>query len=397
MKKLFLYPILLPGFLFLSFSLTAQEAAPVDDGLAGPDVHTCKMNNQTRPVKIGPASGGVKTSCYYWTPEAGLNDPHIPNPTASPSSTTTYTLKIVFEDFTAELTDQVTVYVDVINGFTITNKTCCFKPGASITTKDFNITTDPPGLEDQVYFEPATAPWVPQQVHQYPVIAKIKCDKEYTILHSINISVVNEDNMTTVQASLGPVQKGVEALTKVVEYLVNGTKNIPGNPCPPSFGPQINLFRQDGKLCCPNATCIDDKYKIGGNIKVCGGTTCDIPLLGVPGVASFNAVLLFNACLGAQIDYTKKCDGGDVCFTGLSELSFGGGISGTLLGGAAARVAGTFVNQISAPPIQICVPSGKFQLLGQVCYQLDAVLSVQFLSGYFGWQWKTPIIPKVCM
>src|SRR5262249_30702607 len=40
------------------------------------------------------ASGGSGSYTYEWSPATGLNDAHIANPTASPSSTTEYTLVV---------------------------------------------------------------------------------------------------------------------------------------------------------------------------------------------------------------------------------------------------------------------------------------------------------------
>ena len=42
----------------------------------------------------GLAGGGVAPLTYLWTPATGLSDPAIPNPMASPSSTTAYTLEV---------------------------------------------------------------------------------------------------------------------------------------------------------------------------------------------------------------------------------------------------------------------------------------------------------------
>ncbi len=42
----------------------------------------------------GSASGGTPPYTYLWTPSTGLSNPNIPNPTASPPSTTTYTLTV---------------------------------------------------------------------------------------------------------------------------------------------------------------------------------------------------------------------------------------------------------------------------------------------------------------
>lgn len=63
-------------------------------------------------------SGGVT---YSWSPAAGLNNPNIANPVATPDVTTTYTLTVVTAGgctFTDEITVTVLPFVDVPNTFT---------------------------------------------------------------------------------------------------------------------------------------------------------------------------------------------------------------------------------------------------------------------------------------
>ncbi|MBD1363015.1 gliding motility-associated C-terminal domain-containing protein [Mucilaginibacter sp. ZT4R22] len=63
------------------------------------------------PVQL-TAYGGVS---YKWTPAAGLNNPNIANPTASPASTTDYTVEITTAD---GCVDFATVHVTVSGGIT---------------------------------------------------------------------------------------------------------------------------------------------------------------------------------------------------------------------------------------------------------------------------------------
>ena len=74
---------------------------PIAD--AGPDVTIC----QGDMVQLN-GSGAVN---YQWTPSAGLNDPNIPNPIASPAITRNYVLTVT-DDFGC--TDTDTVRVEVI-------------------------------------------------------------------------------------------------------------------------------------------------------------------------------------------------------------------------------------------------------------------------------------------
>ena len=48
----------------------------------------------TSTTLLGTASNGVPPYSYTWSPTTGLNNPNIQNPTASPNSTTTYTLTV---------------------------------------------------------------------------------------------------------------------------------------------------------------------------------------------------------------------------------------------------------------------------------------------------------------
>ena len=69
-----------------SVTITVGENVIAD---AGPDVEIAMGT----PVPIGgspTASGGTEPYAYSWTPTAGLDDPTVANPIASPADTTTY-------------------------------------------------------------------------------------------------------------------------------------------------------------------------------------------------------------------------------------------------------------------------------------------------------------------
>jgi hypothetical protein len=63
-------------------------------------------------------SGGTEPYTYEWVPAEGLDDPAVLNPVASPSDTTTYTLKVT-DSKGCFRTDRVTVFVE----FTGSNQT----------------------------------------------------------------------------------------------------------------------------------------------------------------------------------------------------------------------------------------------------------------------------------
>jgi|GEM_PF-4246603 len=60
-----------------------------------------------------PALGiSTEQTFYNWSPTNTLNNPNIANPTATPDSTTTYTLSLTFANTSCSVADSVTVYVD---------------------------------------------------------------------------------------------------------------------------------------------------------------------------------------------------------------------------------------------------------------------------------------------
>jgi hypothetical protein len=77
---------------------------------AGSDKEICPGGD---PVPIGGSptgSGGTAPYAYSWTPTAGLSNPAIANPTASPTSTTTYSV-LVTDGSGCHAVDSVTVTV----------------------------------------------------------------------------------------------------------------------------------------------------------------------------------------------------------------------------------------------------------------------------------------------
>ena len=85
----------------------------------------------------------VYNATYSWTPSLGMNDPTIPNPTISPTATTTYTLQV---DSAGQVSnDDITVYVypypvfdvspdqNLCSGETPANLSASWIPGATYT------------------------------------------------------------------------------------------------------------------------------------------------------------------------------------------------------------------------------------------------------------------------
>lgn len=93
---------------------------------AGPDATICPGESTQLS-----GSGGV---IFSWSPTVGLSNPGIPNPIASPSVTTTYTLTVTDASGVCLSTDQVTVYV-----------TLCLSPPTGITVNRTILCSDDQG------------------------------------------------------------------------------------------------------------------------------------------------------------------------------------------------------------------------------------------------------------
>lgn len=69
-----------------------------------------KLDTGSGVTLDGSASGGTEPYSYSWTPTTGLSNPNIANPTAHPSTHTTYTLEVTDDDSNTA-TDTVKVYI----------------------------------------------------------------------------------------------------------------------------------------------------------------------------------------------------------------------------------------------------------------------------------------------
>ena len=81
---------------------------------AGTNKVTCAASNQDVLLE-GSATGGTSPLEYSWSPTTGLDNPNIAQPTASPTSTTTYTLTVTGDDGCSDSDD---VIVTVNNNYT---------------------------------------------------------------------------------------------------------------------------------------------------------------------------------------------------------------------------------------------------------------------------------------
>jgi gliding motility-associated-like protein len=119
------------------------------------------------------ASGG---STYLWQPSTGLSDPHIPNPIASPTETTTYTVQI--SDNGCSAPAQITVNV---------NKNAIADAGADqkiLTGQSINLNGKVSGDDITYYWSPSNYLDDPTKLNP---VAKPTEDITYT-LHAISNS-----------------------------------------------------------------------------------------------------------------------------------------------------------------------------------------------------------------
>ena len=110
------------------------RVAPADFTIS-PDTTICKGQS----VQLA-ATGGVD---YLWTPSTGLNDPRSPNPIATPTETTTYTLTTRnTEGCEKKLTTQITVLPELVPSFSFTiGDPCSENPSVSFINTTQNGTS----------------------------------------------------------------------------------------------------------------------------------------------------------------------------------------------------------------------------------------------------------------
>lgn len=104
----------------VSVAVTGEPVTPTGCPWAGPDREICRGES----VLIGcteetPPAGTFY--CYKWTPETGLDDPSLPQPTATPQETTTYTVYVTDNKGNLVATDGVLVRVKPLPELSLTS------------------------------------------------------------------------------------------------------------------------------------------------------------------------------------------------------------------------------------------------------------------------------------
>jgi len=347
----------------------------LSQGYAGPNKTIIKDSS----VVIG--SGGCANCCYLWSPATGLSDTKIANPIAKPQTTTTYTLKVVGANFSFNDVSQMTVTVaDGINSLTVVSKQCCWKKGDPISLDQFTITTDPAGLENTVTLSPTSVPTniFSTSVGSLPITFTGKGPNNTTKTATVTISAVDEDAQSAFQLGMGQFKP-----EEIIEKIDNIINNIKLGPCGPTGGPSANMQFATGKLCCPKAGCIKDMYAYNGSYNYDLGYQCDFPFYGIPYVASLNFRIMASVGASLSLGNVKTtCDGVDICYNLGITGSIGGGVSGTIAGGALLDASLLLVGSITPDPLEYCMPSGATKSFGNICVKADIVGTVTTLSFF---------------
>lgn len=396
----------IPGLLSLLQLLPIMMFGQTKDleGMAGPDKNTC-FNPETglpQAVKIGLTS--ISGWCYTWTPSTGLDDPHSPTPMAAPWETTTYHLKIVFDNFDGEYNDDMVVRVNEgVNSITATPKRCCFKAGDTYTIDMFNITTDPSGMESRIKFDPPQVPT--QNDYQYNTTVTLSasgCVGGEDVTCDVTVNAVNEGFVSSFV--LGFPVKYMEKLDKaftkingILELMNEGiaTKIPLCAPDPPGWSYQYKY--SEGLMCCPeNDPCPDSAYSGSLGCKLQGGITCDFPFYGVPYIASINVRVQAQLALSITGNYKTLCNGFELCVPLGITGAISGGFSATIFAKAGMDASLVLRGTATAEPVKVCIsPTLKIEGSTKVCTNVDIVGTVTLFSLIQA-QGVWPVVGKSC-
>lgn len=215
-----------------SFSLinglgATQFSVPASTGIPGwADGFTC----YTGTGNCGPTLSGYT---FNWTPTAGLSNPSIKNPVATPTATTTYTLTLNNAGGCAITRNQT---VTVVPNYTITttqsDTTVCLGE-----TVNFTSSINPAGTYNYS--------WTPAGIFNNPTSA----NPTATFMTSgLNTIILNVDN--------GGGCKRADTMQVMVS---------------PAFAPNINIVNNDTTFVCTSTSPIQVNLDLGGGIPAtCG-------------------------------------------------------------------------------------------------------------------------------
>lgn len=370
--------------------------------IAGQDTSICLGD----AVQIG--SDGIGLACYYWTPATGLDDPSLPNPTASPTETTTYTLTVIGEGFSGKATSQVTVtVVEEIIGFSAITDRCCWKEGEEIKVEDFKFATVPPNLHGTIeVLTPQTDPTLILLDDQIEAKFKFSCftDEKET---SVNISVVNEAKIEVNPLANEELEKEMGLFKNKMNTLTNWLNKY--SPCDAEAQILPSVKKTLGRKCCPDSEkCVKEVEGIEGAVTFQASTECEIELSDIPLpyfklLKGFEIELLAEVSGSMTLKGEDTCEDTDICF----EAALNGALQGVLefdadfLADDVLEVGIGVRGDLILPNVQYCFNTGDFSFKnkpGKNCQFGGSVSIVGMLELYslICVSFKEEIIPETC-
>ena len=221
-------------------------------------------------VKIsGPNTGGSYT--YSWTPPENLDNPSIPDPTATPPSTTTYTVTVTDTENNCISTGQITVTVTTVTP-TFTN------PGPVCTGTNFTL----PASSD----EGITGTWSPAIINTATTTYTFTPD-EGQCADLTEMTVVVNPEVTPLFTNPGPLCSGTSfALPGISDNGISGT----WTPAVNTMETTTYTFTPESQECASSGTLtvvIDDQLipEFTNPGPVCPGTSFSLPGISDNGIS----------------------------------------------------------------------------------------------------------------
>ncbi|MEO1216698.1 MAG: gliding motility-associated C-terminal domain-containing protein [Bacteroidota bacterium] len=249
------------GFDHVNYTNTAYNSVIFgfdNGGTAGCNIATGFISTQRPNISIASCEIFVPIN-YVWTPGLGLNDASIPNPIASPTTSTQYIVSV--NTPACNFTDTVNVTIDnapTINPFA--DLTVCSEDSVQITTSGTNLAnatftwTPAAGLSDPTAQNPIASPTGPTL---YTLTAVNGCGSETA---TININVNPKPDVTLAPTNLlctgdnsGSIAATVTGGTPTYTYTWNPSVGV-GATVSNLVAGAYTLIVTDGNLCADTAT-----------------------------------------------------------------------------------------------------------------------------------------------
>jgi|GEM_PF-3389984 len=365
--------------LVVVLSLTLTRLYAVD--YAGPDKFICSGAS----AQIGIER--IPRACYSWTSDPPGFTSDSACTIVTPTVTTKYILNVVGLNFSFTAIDTITVtIVSAITGTEVIPVRCCWKVGEPILREQFDIITEPVGLDSQIQSVEITPDYVTgvflqaRQEMSVTVSVTLECDNIQTIFtRTVQIIVVNEDVGLSVSAELWGC-KGNEPcnFSKVTDLLKDISKIFK------KVVPVINIestlaisgSTKISDLCCvEDGGCIIQSYEVAGNVNAAVTIQGFFP---IPPISPVYGTLIGSIGGDLTLSFTTECTQNKLCFAYTPSASIGGGVA---IGNAEILGASLIVNvEVGFPIISFCVPSGEPEITGAFCASLKVVGEVTFIS-----------------